>query len=360
MNLRTLGIILVGVLILTGVGTFVLGGSSDAPFEQNNSSLPDADEPNTPSQDADNRKLTEEDVTLSTLRVSQKSFRLQVSTDEQGERITENVLYTPSTSYKSVTEGNQVIYEYYYTPEYTVIHEQVGKSSNYDLRDPETSVSDHLKEEYFKSVVSNINFTADRTVTRNGVNHTVYTGTMLQSDGNKIASELGVDSIVRVRSAEIVRNDEQGYISDASFEFVVQNNDARYSVSRTYNLTIDNDIDVTAEPWVRTAIQRNAGIDAYILSDDEIRLQHKYGVTLEAGDRLQVITPSGDEYVTTLNSSFEPGDTASIVQQDGKTRVLVNPKSPPSGESFANESGQYTVIFTTDEGIVEIATRNRE
>lgn len=356
MNIRTFGIVLIGVILLTGIGTVMLGGSTDGPFEKDNSTLPTPKEPVNSSQGVDNNTLTEQAVTLNTLRLSQESFRIEVTTTEKGESITEQTLYTPTTSYKSVSENGKVIYEYFYTPEYTAVKQQSESGATYNLRDPQTRVSDHLREQSLYAVVSAINMTASQKETRNGENYTTYTGDTIRSNGNQLAASFGVDSIVRVQEAKIVRNEDTGIITDASISLVVENNDARYTVSREYNLMMNESISVQAHPWVQVANERNAGVDSYIVSDSEVRLYHKYGKTFNSGDSIQLRTPDGSEYTATFNSSFGPGDTAVVVKQNESLRVLVNPQEQPDSEQFVDSTGQYTIVFTSDGVVITISS----
>lgn len=362
MNTRTIAIVLLALVVVGGgavaFGPFS-GGDGSPPFDTGNNTPAPTDENQMPDGVVDGQ-VTEEAVALNSIQIAQQKATITLRSEQQETTTTTRVVYTPENSHKVFRANGNDVREYFYTPDFTAVQEFQSNGYELSLNDPQNQISDHTDEAFLRSLVRSTNLTFDERTTENGTTYLHFTADeVTDSTQSPLARNLGVSEITSVNTARLVMT-ESGIITNVTFEAQVEDGDESYPISRSYALEMTPDVSVSQPSWVQEALATNAGVSAYIPSDSELVLQHKYGRTIQTGDEIQIQTPSGKTYTKEVDDSFGPDDQVVLTRTDGTVEMTVNPNSSVSGDAFLTESGQYVItIQTQDQGVVTVTTTRK-
>lgn len=362
MNTRTIAAVILAFIVIGG-GAVMLNplddGPSDPPFETNNTPTPSD---NTEMPDGiENNQVTTESVALSAINSAQKNAIITIQEQQQGETVFKKIVYTPRESHKVLRLDGKDIRETYYSTEYTAIQNFGSNGYKLSLEDPQNQISYHTEEKRMRAIIRAVPLTFDKRTTSNGTTYLKFSGDSLQdSESDNLAQELGVETVQSVDTAKVVMT-ENGVITGFTLDVRASNGDNSYPIVWEYTLEITPNATVGQPVWVQEALQQNTGIDAFIPSDSELILQHKYGKSIQKGDVIEIQTPTGKTYTKEVTDGFSTDDRVVITRDDGQLQIQKNPNSTVSGsEQYLSESGTYIVtIRNTEYGEITFATATK-
>lgn len=362
MNTRTIAVILLA-LIVVGGGIVILNplddGPSNPPFETNNTTTPsNTDE--MPEGIVDNQ-VTTEAVALSSINSAQTKATITIKEQQQSQTTSEKIVYTSRESHKVFRVDGQDIHETYYSTDYTAVQDFGTNGYELSLEDAQNQISQHTDEQRMSTIVRSIPLTFTEQTTSNGTTYLRFTGDSIStSDDDQLAQELGVDSIESVDTAELVMT-KSGIITEFTLDVRVANNENSHPLVWEYTLNQTPEATVGQPAWVQEALQENAGVDAFIVSDTELVLNHKYGRSIQTGDVIEIQTPTGKTYTKEVTDGFSTEDRVVLTRENGEMQMTKNPNSSVSGgNSYLSETGTYVVtIRNTEQGQIVFTTATR-
>jgi len=348
-------------IVLVAGGSFAFmnlnGEPSSPPFEKTNATVPDNN--TSLPQGILNDTVTEETVTRSSLQLAQSKATISIQTQYNTDSQREETVYTPQKTYKQIYINGQASEEKYYTNDYTAIQEFQNNGYELTLERPDNRISTHTHENSLKALVNSVPLTLQNQTIENGTTYFHFDGNSLSGTAsqNQLADVFSVDSVDRINEAEMTIS-QNGVITSATIDFRATEDGQSFPVSKTYSLEQTPDAQVNQSSWVDEAMQTNALVDAYILSDKEMVLHHQAGVTVQNGDSLSIQTPTGKVYTKEITTGFGPNTQIQLSEQDGEINMVRNANSSvENGSDFLSESGEYIVTIRTQEnGTVSFTT----